>query len=92
VRPDDDELRLFWRAVQTSADAYAELVQRLAAGERFGQTQPHKGRLYQVKQRGLRHERVVSDKLQAGLLSGLELGVRVTWFPAALAATRRTAA
>jgi hypothetical protein len=92
VRPDDDELRLFWRAVQTSADAYVELVRRLAAGERFGQSQPHKGRLYQVKQRGLRHERMVSDKLQAGLLRGLDLGVRITWFPAALAGDRRKAA
>lgn len=83
VRPDDDELRLFWRAVQTSADAYAELVQRLAAGERFGQQQPHKGRLYQVKQRGLRHEREVSRKLQSGLLQHVNLGVRIRWFPAA---------
>ena len=80
VLPDDDELRLFWRAVQSSAVAYGELVQRLATGERFGQVQPHKGRLYQVKQRGLRHERQVAQKLQSGLLQGLDLGVRVTWF------------
>ncbi|NWG74422.1 MAG: formyl transferase [Rubrivivax sp.] len=84
VRPDDDELKLFWRAVQTSAEAYAELVRRLAAGERFGQTQPHKGRLYQVKQRGWRHERVVDRRLRAGMLRGLQLDVRITWFPAAL--------
>jgi hypothetical protein len=83
VLPDDDELKLFWRAVQTSAGVYAELLQRLAAGERFGQTQPHKGRLYQVKQRGLTQERVVSRRLQEGLLKGLDLDVRVTWYPAA---------
>lgn len=88
VLPDDDELRLFWRAVQTSAGVYAELLQRLAAGERFGQTQPHKGRLYQVKQRGLSEERVVSRKLQEGLLKGLNLDVRVTWFPAPAGAQR----
>ncbi len=82
VRPDDDELRLFWRAVMTSADAYAELLRRLAAGERFGQRQPHKGRLYQVKQRGLRHERVVGRRLRGGLLKHLALGVRVRWYPA----------
>jgi methionyl-tRNA formyltransferase len=81
VLPDDDELKLFWRSVQTSADAYAELVQRLAAGERFGQTQPHKGRLYQVKQRGLVQEQVVARKLRQGLLKGLDLDVRVTWYP-----------
>lgn len=92
VLPDDDELKLFWRAVQTSADAYAELVKRLAAGERFGQTQPHKGRLYQVKQRGLRQERMVSQRLQDGLLRGVDLGVRTTWFPASATDQRQIAA
>jgi methionyl-tRNA formyltransferase len=82
VLPGDDELTLFWRAVQTSAGAYAELLQRLAAGERFGQTQSHKGRLYQVKQRGLTQERVVAHRLREGLLHGLDLGVRVTWYSA----------
>ena len=56
IRSDDDELSLFWRSVQTSAEVYTQFVQALAAGERFGQVQPHKGRLYQVKQRGLRHD------------------------------------
>lgn len=85
VRPkvlaDDDELRLFWRSVQTSAAVYAEFVRRLASGERFGQTQPHKGRLYQVKQRGLRHERAVNRQLQGGMLLGLNLDTRITWYP-----------
>jgi methionyl-tRNA formyltransferase len=53
----------------------------LAVGERFGQTQSHKGRLYQVKQRGLAQEQVVSRRLQEGLLKGLDLGVRITWYP-----------
>jgi methionyl-tRNA formyltransferase len=86
VLPDDDELRLFWRAVQTSADAYAELLRRLAAGERLGQRQAHRGRLYQVKQRGLRQEREVQRRLDQGLLRGLDLGVRVTWYAAEPAA------
>jgi len=86
VLPDDDELRLFWRAVQTSAQAYGELLQRLAAGERFGQVQTHKGRLYQVKQRGLRHEHEVRRRLRAGLLRGLGLDTRITWYPSASAA------
>ena len=86
VLPDDDELALFWRAVQTSADVYADFVRRLAAGERFGQVQPHKGRLYQVRQRGLRHERAVDRRLRAGMLNGLNLDVRVAWFPARPAA------
>jgi methionyl-tRNA formyltransferase len=80
IRPDDDELTLFWRGVRTSAEVYAEFVRRLAAGERFGQVQPHRGRLYQVKQRGLRHERKVERMLREGLLRGVELGRRVTWF------------
>ncbi len=81
IRTDDDELSLFWRSVQTSAQAYAEFLGRMASGERFGQSQPHKGRLYQVKQRGLRHERIVDRKLRDGLLRSLRLDARVTWFP-----------
>ncbi len=82
VRADDDELKLFWRAVERSAEVYAEFLRRLAEGERFGRTQPHKGRLYQVRQRGLRHEREVDRKLRAGLLRDLNLDRRVTWFTA----------
>ncbi len=81
VRPDDAELTLFWRGVKESAAVYAEFVHRLAAGERFGQTQPGRGRLYQVKQRGWRHERVVRQALNAGLLANANLGRRVRWFP-----------
>jgi hypothetical protein len=83
VLPDDGELSLFWRAVKASADVYADLVRRLAVGERFGQTQPHKGRLYQVKQRGWRHEREVERRLRRGMLRGLALDTRVTWYAAA---------
>ncbi len=83
IQPDDDELRLFWRSVQTSAGAYAEFLARTAAGEQFGQSQPHKGRLYQVKQRGLRHERAVDRRLRDGLLHNLDMDARVTWFPVA---------
>lgn len=83
ILPDDGELTLFWRSVLTSADVYAELMRRLAAGERFGQTQPSKGRLYQVKQRGLRHERQVEMRVREGMLRGLDLGVRIVWFPRA---------
>ena len=82
VRPDDDELTLFWRGVRDSAAVYAEFVQRLAAGERFGQTQPGRGRLYQVKQRGLVHERAVDRLLRTGLLKDLHLDRRIKWFPA----------
>jgi methionyl-tRNA formyltransferase len=82
IQPDDDELRLFWRSVQASAEVYARFLARTAQGERFGQSQPHKGRLYQVKQRGLRHERLVDRRLRNGLLRELNLDERVTWFPA----------
>jgi hypothetical protein len=82
IHPDDDELSLFWRGVRDSAEVYAEFVQRLAAGERFGQPQPGQGRLYQVKQRGLRHELVVDRLLREGLLNTIRLGRRVRWFPA----------
>lgn len=82
IQPDDDELTLFWRAVQASAATYGECLQRLARGEELGQQQAHKGRLYQVKQRGLRHERQVDRLMRAGLLRDLALSRRVTWFPA----------
>ena len=79
VREGDDELTLFWRAVRDSADAYAELLQRLERGERLGRAQPAKGRLYQVKQRGWREERRLAAKLDA-LLRGLHLPPRIHWF------------
>jgi hypothetical protein len=82
VQADDDELTLFWRGVRESAAAYAELMARLAQGERFGQPQPHKGRLYQVKDRGLRHEQLLEQKLRAGMLRKLDLKTRVNWFVA----------
>lgn len=80
VQADDDELTLFWRGVRESAAAYAELMGRLAQGERFGQPQSHQGRLYQVKDRGLRHEQLVEQKLRAGMLRKLSLKTRVNWF------------
>lgn len=82
VRADDDELSLFWRGVQDSGAVYAELVQRMAAGERFGQQQAGSGRLYQVKQRGLRHERHVAHLLGGGMLGKTALGPRIHWYPA----------
>ncbi len=81
VKPDDDELTLFWRSVKESAKVYVELMQRLACGETIGAPQPGKGRLYQVKQRGLRHERQVERLLSNGLLRNKKLGVRIQWFP-----------
>jgi methionyl-tRNA formyltransferase len=80
VKPGDDELTLFWRAVRDSADAYAQFVRRLAAGERFGEPQSGKGRLYQVRERGLRHERTLRSRMAGGMLSTLRLPRRVTWF------------
>ena len=82
ITPDDDELTLFWRSVKDSAQVYAELLQKLEQGESPGVVQPGKGRLYQVKQRGLQQEQVVERKLREGLLSDLNLGLRVRWFSA----------
>jgi methionyl-tRNA formyltransferase len=80
VRPGDNELTLFWRAVEDSAEAYAELIKRLGRGECFGRHQPGKGRLYQVKDRGLRHERQLERRLATGMLDRIVLPKRVTWF------------
>ncbi len=80
VHAGDSELVLFWRAVKDSAEVYAEAVARLAAGERLGMAQPGKGRLYQVRHRGLRHERELATRLESGMLEGLALPRRVRWF------------
>ncbi len=87
IRPDDDELTLFWRGVRDSAAVYAELMHRLAVGERFGQNQPGRGRLYQVKQRGLQHEHRVDRLLKDGLLGQVH-AQRVSWFPKQTEAAR----
>jgi methionyl-tRNA formyltransferase len=81
VREGDDELSLFWRAVRDSADAYAELLERLERGERLGRPQPEKGRLYQVRQRGWRQERRLAERMNE-ILRGLELPPRIRWFEA----------
>jgi hypothetical protein len=83
VRAGDGELELFWRAVRDSAEVYAEAIARLARGEPLGAAQPGKGRLYQVKDRGLRHERALAARLAAGMLAGVALPRRVRWFGAA---------
>ena len=80
VKSGDDELTLFWRAVKESAEAYVDLFERLGRGESFGQKQHGKGRLYQVKDRGLRHERDLDRRLVAGMLDGIQLPRRVIWF------------
>jgi methionyl-tRNA formyltransferase len=86
VREGDDELALFWRAVRDSAEAYAELLERLERGERLGQPQAEKGRLYQVKDRRWRDERRLAERIRAGMLRGVQLPRRVRWFSAAVEA------
>ena len=80
VREGDAELVLFWRAVQDSAEVYAEAIARLAGGARLGMTQAAKGRLYQVKHRGLNHEQALAGRLASGMLAGVDLPRRVRWF------------
>ncbi len=79
VHPGDTELVLFWRAVHDSARVYAEAIGRLGRGEALGVAQPGKGKLYQVKDRGLRHERDLAVKLP-GMLANVKLPLRVRWF------------
>ena len=82
VREGDSELVLFWRAVRDSAEVYAEAITKLAQGQSLGTAQAGKGRLYQVKDRGLRHERDLAARLASGMLAGLALPRRVRWFAA----------
>jgi hypothetical protein len=80
VRTGDSELELFWRAVRDSAEVYAEAIARLGKGEQLGAVQPGKGRLYQVKDRGLCHEQKLAERLASGMLAGMALPRRVNWF------------
>ena len=90
VRDNDGELELFWRAVRDSAAVYAEAVLRIARGERLGAVQPGRGALYQVRDRGLRHERALAARLAAGMLADRALPRRVRWFEAEPAMERGT--
>jgi methionyl-tRNA formyltransferase len=76
----DDELTLFWRAVRDGAEVYVDLLERLARGERVGQPQQDRGRLYQVKDRTWRAERQLAAQMRNGMLRGLHLPSRVRWF------------
>lgn len=82
VRPGDDELTLFWRAVDDSARAFGELLGRLGEGRRFGVPQAERGRLYQVRDRLLRHERALARRMPGGVPAGVELPPRLRWFEA----------
>ncbi len=74
----DDELTLFWRAVQDSAEVYAELLARWARGARPGQIQGERGRLYQVRDRTWASEQRLARQLRENPLP--ELPLRVRWF------------
>jgi len=82
VREGDDELTLFHRGVRDSAVVYGELFDRIERGEKIGQPQPDKGHLYQVRDRGWRHERDLARRIAEGTLRGIDLPPRVRWFHA----------
>ena len=82
TRDGDDELTLFWRAVRDSADAYVEAIERLARGEALGVRQDRRGRLYQVKDRTWAAEREFARRLPGGVVRGVALSARLTWFAA----------
>ncbi|MBO8084813.1 MAG: formyl transferase [Marichromatium sp.] len=81
IRPDDDELTLFWRGVRDSAEVYCEALARWCAGTLSGTVQPGRGRLYQVRDRSWRAERALARRLARAPLPALP--ARVRWFEAA---------
>ncbi len=81
VRDGDNELTLFWRAIREGTEAFQELLARMEQGERFGQPQRDKGRLYRVRDRSWRHERDLAERLRRGMLRGIQLPSRVSWYP-----------
>lgn len=80
VRDGDDELSLFWRAVRDSAEVYAEAIERLVRGQALGARQERKGHLYQVKDRTWAAERDFARRLPGGIVRGVSLPARLTWF------------
>lgn len=80
VREGDDEFTLFWRGVRDSAPVYVEAIQRLGRGEKVGQPQREKGRLYQVKDRTWAREREFARRWKDGVVRGVTLPRRVRWF------------
>ncbi|NOQ17371.1 MAG: formyl transferase [Methyloprofundus sp.] len=80
IKATDDELTLFWRAVQDSATVYANLIDKFEQGGSLGQLQTEKGSLYQVKDRELIHEKKLNTMLENGLLEKNTLPQRVKWF------------
>lgn len=80
IKDNDDELTLFWRAVRDSTDTFIELLTRLEKEAVPGVRQTHKGTLYQVKDRTLKHEKKLDALLQNGLLKNLNLNKRIVWF------------
>jgi len=80
VKPNEDELVLFWRAVKSSADVYAEALNRLEQGEKLGKTQTKKGKLYQVRDRLWKHEKELNSMYAKGQFSSVQLPLRVNWF------------
>jgi methionyl-tRNA formyltransferase len=79
VHKGDEELVLFWRGVQESAEAYVEFLRRFTTGQRFGRVQGIKGNLYQVKDRTASRERELSLRT-AGGYPDIELPRRINWF------------
>ena len=90
VREGDGELVLFWRSVKDSAEVYAEAVARLARGEQLGRAQPGKGHLYQVRDRGLRHESALAARVASGMMAGMALPRRIRWFASESVQERNT--
>lgn len=88
IKPTDDELTLFWRAVADSTEVFQELLDRLEKGEKFGASQTAKGRLYQVKDRQAQHEAHLDELMKHGLLDNLSLGRRIKWFQPSTPDTR----
>lgn len=80
VKDGDDELTLFWRGVRSAADIYVDAIARLDHGELLGQPQATRGKLYQVKDRTWAIEREFARRIPGGVMRGIDLPSRITWF------------
>ena len=91
VHEGDDELTLFWRGIRDSADVYVAALERMARGEPLGERQKIKGTLYKVRDRGRQQERFLEMRLAGGLLKGVHMPKRLTWYGTTTLAERGSA-
>jgi len=80
IHGDEDELTLFWRAVQDSAEVYAKFIERVGNGERLVARPAVEGPALPGEAPAVVARAGAEQKLASGFLRQHVLPRRVTWF------------